>query len=363
MVFRAMAASPKLRSVALAAVLASPALLPLAPGFAAPLNAATLPKAALPGSFGDLVERVSPAVVSVIATRARVVESPASGEPRGDAGPRGEALGSGFIIDPAGYVVTNNHVIAEATSVAIVLEDGRELEAQVIGSDDKVDLALLKVEAEAPLPHLTFGDSDAVRVGDWTIAVGNPFGLGGTVTAGIVSARGRDINSGPYDDYLQLDTAINSGNSGGPTFDVDGNVIGINTAIYSPSGGNVGIGFAIPANLAAPLIEQLKEQGYISRGWLGVQIQNVTPLIAESLDLGAASGALVAQVTPASPAAVAGLEVGDVITALEGEPIGTVRDLTRRVALAKPGEPQALTVWRKGDESTLTVALGEAPKT
>ena len=363
MVFRAIAGSPRLRALALATVLASPALLPLAPSFTGPLDAATLPKAALPGSFGDLVERVSPAVVSVIATRPRVVESPAQGAPRGEPGPRGEALGSGFIVDPSGYIVTNNHVIAEATSVAIVLEDGRELEAQVIGSDDKVDLALLKVEAEAPLPHLTFGDSDAVRVGDWTIAVGNPFGLGGTVTAGIVSARGRDINSGPYDDYLQLDTAINSGNSGGPTFDVEGNVIGINTAIYSPSGGNVGIGFAIPSNLAAPLIDQLKEQGFISRGWLGVQIQNVTPLIAESLALGSATGALVAQVTPASPAASAGLQVGDVILALEGEPIGTVRDLTRRVALAKPGEPQALTVWRKGDESTLTVSLGQAPKT
>ncbi len=372
-------------SLALALLLGGAALLPVVPGIATPLNAAPLPAGELPGSFADLVERVSPAVVSIIATRPAPAAvsfdgmapdnplapffrdfglRPDGQSPKGQPpAPRrdGQAMGSGFIIDPEGYVVTNNHVIAEATSVAVVLEDGRRLDATVVGRDDKVDLALLKVESDTPLPHLAFGDSDRVRVGDWTIAVGNPFGLGGTVTAGIVSARGRDINSGPYDDYLQIDASINRGNSGGPTFDVHGNVIGINTAIFSPTGGNVGIGFAIPSNLAEPLLAQLKEQGHITRGWLGVQIQAVTPLVAESLGLGEARGALVAQVTPESPAAAAGLAVGDVILEIAGEPIDTVRELTRRVALARPGEPQPFTVWRHGEALSLEVAPGEAP--
>jgi serine protease Do len=373
--------------LALAVLLGTTALLPLGAGFAPPLNAAPLPANTqsgneLPGSFADLVERVSPAVVSVIATRPAPAQASVQGMtpdnpfapffrefgrpgvPEGQPPaprPEGQSMGSGFIIDPEGFVVTNNHVIAEATSVAIVLEDGRRLDATVVGRDDKVDLALLKVDSEAPLPHLAFGDSDQVRVGDWTIAVGNPFGLGGTVTAGIVSARGRDINSGPYDDYLQIDASINRGNSGGPTFDVHGNVIGINTAIFSPTGGNVGIGFAIPSNLAEPLIAQLKEDGQITRGWLGVQIQPVTPTIAESLGLEEAAGALVAQVTEGSPAAAAGLQVGDVILDLAGAPIETVRELTRRVAMAQPGEPQALTVWRRGEALALEVAPGLAP--
>jgi serine protease Do len=376
--------------LALAILLAGAVAMPVVPALVAPLNAATPVDAKtagmeLPGSFADLVERVSPAVVSVIATQPApaMVSQPGlapdnplapffrefglptpDGRPEGGhrTPPReGQSMGSGFIIDPAGYVVTNNHVVAEATSVAIVLEDGRRLDATIVGRDDKVDLALLKVESEQPLPHLVFGDSDAVRVGDWTIAAGNPFGLGGTVTAGIVSARGRDINSGPYDDYLQIDAPINRGNSGGPTFDVHGNVIGINTAIFSPTGGNVGIGFAIPSNLAAPLIAELKENGRIDRGWLGVQIQPVTPMIAESLALAEARGALVAQVTSESPAAKAGVAVGDVILELGGEPIDTVRELTRKVALAAPGESQPLTVWRSGAEVTLEVAPGLAP--
>jgi serine protease Do len=380
---------PRAATLTLAVMLGTTALLPMLPGFAPPLNAAPLPANELPGSFADLVERVSPAVVSVIATRPAPAQAsfdgmgpdnplspffrdfglPTPGVPPQDQrpsprqAPDGQAMGSGFIIDPEGYVVTNNHVIAEATEVAIVLEDGRRLDATIIGRDDKVDLALLKVESSEALPYLTFGDSDAVRVGDWTIAVGNPFGLGGTVTAGIVSARGRDINSGPYDDYLQIDAPINRGNSGGPTFDVHGNVIGINTAIFSPTGGNVGIGFAIPANLAEPLITQLKEDGHITRGWLGVQIQPVTPLIADSLELEEARGALVASVTPESPAAAAGLEVGDVILAFGDAPIETVRELTRNVALAEPGQAQALTVWRRGEARTLKVAPGLAPTT
>ncbi len=376
---------PRAATLTLAVMLGTTALLPILPGFAAPLNAQPLPANELPGSFADLVERVSPAVVSVIATRPAPAQAsfdgmgpdsplspffrdfgpPVPGMPPQDEQPMprpdSQAMGSGFIIDAEGYVVTNNHVIAEATAVAIVLEDGRRLDATIVGRDDMIDLALLKVESTEPLPYLTFGDSDAVRVGDWTIAVGNPFGLGGTVTAGIVSARGRDINSGPYDDYLQIDAPINRGNSGGPTFDVHGNVIGINTAIFSPTGGNVGIGFAIPANLAEPLIAQLKEEGRITRGWLGVQIQPVTPLIADSLELEDARGALVASVTPESPAAAAGLEVGDVILAFGDAPIDTVRELTRNVALAEPGQSQGLTVWRRGEARTLEVAPGEAP--
>jgi serine protease Do len=373
----------------IAALVGTAAALPLATGFMTPLNAATESSVQLPGSFADLVESVSPAVVSVVTRQPAPhavsqhglpglppdspfapffrdfgLPMPEGGTPAPQApGREGTGLGSGFIIDPAGYVVTNNHVVGEATSIEIVLQDGTRLDASIVGRDEKVDLALLKVESADELPYLTFGDSDGVRVGDWTIAVGNPFGLGGTVTAGIVSARGRDINSGPYDDYLQLDAPINRGNSGGPTFDVHGEVIGINTAIFSPNGGNVGIGFAIPSNLAAPLIAELREQGYVSRGWLGVQIQSVTPAIAESLELGAPEGALVAQVTPDSPAAAAGLEVGDVILEFAGEPVATVRDLTRQVALAEIGDEQSMRVWRHGDEVMLDVAPGQAPST
>ncbi|HET8726465.1 MAG TPA: trypsin-like peptidase domain-containing protein, partial [Alphaproteobacteria bacterium] len=275
---------------------------------------------ALPGSFAGLVERVSPAVVNISTTRTaesqRMPRAPLPqfppGSPfeeffrhfqqpmQGGGMPPREvtALGSGFIIDAEGYIVTNNHVVEQADDIRVTLHDGSQVEAELVGRDPKTDLALIKIDVEEKLPHLEFGDSDSLRVGDWVVAVGNPFGLGGTVTAGIVSARGRDINAGPYDDFIQTDAAINRGNSGGPTFDAEGRVVGINTAIFSPSGGSVGIGFAIPSNLARPILAELKETGSVSRGWLGVQIQEVTPEIADSLGLDAAGGALVAAVQP-----------------------------------------------------------------
>jgi serine protease Do len=274
---------------------------------------------------------------------------------------RHSAQGSGFIIDASGYVVTNNHVIDGADEIAVTTQDGTRLDAKLVGRDPKTDLALLKVEAGKPLPYLEFGDSDIARVGDWVIAIGNPFGLGGTVTSGIVSARGRDIQAGPYDDFLQLDASINRGNSGGPTFDLQGRVIGINTAIFSPNGGSVGIGFAIPSNLAKGVIAQLRENGSVSRGWLGVQIQQVTPEIADSLGLSGTKGALVADVTANSPASKAKLAAGDVILSLDGRPVDTIKDLTRMVADSKVGAEVKLTVLRKGKEQTVSVKLDQMP--
>jgi serine protease Do len=281
--------------------------------------------------------------------------------PRPDQGAHRLALGSGFIIDPSGYVVTNNHVVANADKVVVVLQDDTRHPAKVIGRDGKTDLALLKIEAKEPLPYVSWGDSDALQVGDWVLAVGNPFGLGGTVSSGIVSARGRDIHSGPYDDFLQLDAAINRGNSGGPTFNLNGQVIGINTAIYSPNGGSVGIGFAIPASLAKPVIEQLKEHGKVERGWLGVQIQEVTPEIASSLSLPKPEGALVADVTKGSPAAKAGLKQGDVIVSFNGHALHKVRDLPLLVAQTPVGQKAKAEVWRDGQRTPLDVAVGAMP--
>ncbi|MCW2245901.1 serine protease Do [Azospirillum fermentarium] len=361
----------------------------------APITAPSM-AASLPGSFAPLVEKVAPAVVTITARHdagkpAQTAEDDGDegdGDnpfqnmfppgspfedffrrfqdqigPRGH-GPRPEAprgggtsLGSGFIIDPAGYVVTNNHVIDGANAVTVTLNDGTDLTAQVVGRDDKTDLALLKVSSSAPLPHLAFGDSDKAKVGDWVLAVGNPFGLGGTVTAGVISARGRNINAGPYDDFIQTDAAINRGNSGGPTFDTSGAVIGINTAIFSPTGGSVGIGFAIPSNLAKSVVAQLKEKGAVERGWLGVRIQAVTPELAEGLNIGKAHGALVAEVTADSPAAKAGVRQGDLITAYDGKPVNDLRDLTRHVADTKPGNSAALTVIRNGKEVTLSARI------
>jgi serine protease Do len=271
------------------------------------------------------------------------------------------ALGSGFIVDPKGYVVTNNHVIGSAGKVEVILQDKTRYRAKVVGRDPKTDLAVLKINADKPLPYVSLGDSSAAQVGDWVMAVGNPFGLGGTVTTGIISARGRDINEGPYDDFLQIDAPINRGNSGGPTFNLDGQVIGINTAIYSPNGGSVGIGFAIPSNEAKTIISQLEAHGKISRGWLGVQIQPVTPAIAASLGLKDAHGALVAVVTANGPAAQAGLKQGDVILAFNGTKVDELRDLPRLVAGAAPDSTASLSVWRDGRTVAVETTVGEMP--
>ncbi len=271
------------------------------------------------------------------------------------------ALGSGFIIDPSGLVVTNNHVVDGAKRVTVVLQDGTKYAAKILGRDAKTDLALLKIDAGHALPYVAWGDSGSEQVGDWVVAIGNPFGLGGTVSAGIVSARGRDIHSGPYDDFLQIDAPINRGNSGGPTFNLEGRVIGINTAIYSPSGGSVGIGFAIPSDLAKPIIAQLREHGKVSRGWLGVQIQEVTPAIAAGLGLPNDHGALVADVTKDSPAAKAGVKQGDVIEAFDGHDVAKMRDLPIMVAETAVGTNAKVEVWRKGQEMTLGLKIAEQP--
>jgi serine protease Do len=336
----------------------------------------------VPESFADLADRLLPAVVNVSTTqivreRQLIPEIPEfpPGSPfeeffrdfferqlRPNVPRRATSLGSGFIIDAEGYIVTNNHVIAEADEIKIILQDDTELEAEIIGRDAKTDLALLKVEPEKPLPYLSFGDSDATRVGDWIMVIGNPFGLGGTVTAGIVSAHHRFINVGPYDDFIQTDASINRGNSGGPMFDMDGKVIGIATAIFSPSGGSVGLGFAMPSNLAQPVIAQLREFGRTRRGWLGVRIQTVTDEIAESLGLERARGALVAKVNEGQPAAVSGIEAGDVILEFAGKPVDDSRALQRIVAETPVGKTVKIKIWREEREITLEVVTGELEK-
>jgi serine protease Do len=331
-----------------------------------------------PESFADLAEELTPAVVSIS------TETFVSGSGDGLPGvPEGSpfdeffqeffdryggevpqesmpiSLGSGFIVDAEGYVVTNNHVIEAADKIVVVLDDGTELEATLVGTDPKTDIALLKVEADHLLPFVGFGDSDVVRVGDWALAIGNPFGFGSSVTAGIISARQRDIRSGPYDDFLQTDAPINRGNSGGPLFNMDGEVIGVNTAIYSPSGGSVGIGFAVPSNLVMRVVDQLKEFGRTRRGWLGVRIQSVTPEIAEAFGLPGDGGALVASVTPDGPAEGAGLEAGDVIVSFNGTEITEMRELPRAVAETEVGRAAEVIVIRNGEEMTFDVVLGE----
>jgi serine protease Do len=330
-----------------------------------------------PESFAGLVEELSPAVVNIstsqnVEQRTRrdfpMPDLP-PGSPfeeffkeffdeRSQRGPRKQtALGSGFVIDPEGIVVTNNHVIDEADEIKVIFDDGTELEAEIIGRDEKTDLALLQVKSNKTLPFVPFGNSDAVRVGDWVMAIGNPLGFGGTVTAGIVSARNRNIDAGPYDDFIQTDASINKGNSGGPLFNMDGQVVGINTAIVSPTGGSIGIGFAVPANIAQSVILQLQEYGETRRGWLGVRIQSMTPEIAESMDLDKAMGALVAGVDEEGPAAEAGIEVGDLIVKFDGKEVPAMRDLPRMVAETEIGRKVDVEVLRKGARKALQVDI------
>jgi serine protease Do len=271
---------------------------------------------------------------------------------------RVNSLGSGFIIDASGIVVTNNHVISEADEITVILNDGSKLKAELIGKDQKTDIALLRVKPDKPLKAVKFGDSDKLRLGEWVIAIGNPFSLGGTVTAGIVSARNRDIQSGPYDNYIQTDASINRGNSGGPLFNLDGEVVGINTAIISPSGGSIGIGFSVPAKTAVPVIEQLRQTGEVRRGWLGVRIQQVTDEIADSLGIKPTRGALVAGIDDKGPAKPAGIEPGDVIVKFDGKDIKEMRDLPRIVADTPVGKDVDVTIVRKGKEESKTVKLG-----
>jgi serine protease Do len=268
--------------------------------------------------------------------------------------------GSGFFISADGYAVTNNHVVDKAENVQVTTDDGKIFEAKVIGTDPRSDLALIKVDGRSDFPFVKLAEGNP-RIGDWVLAVGNPFGLGGTVTAGIVSARGRDIGNGPYDDFIQIDAPVNKGNSGGPTFDVDGNVIGVNTAIFSPSGGSVGIAFAIPADTVKKVVAQLKDKGTVTRGWIGVQIQSVTPEIAESLGLKSVQGALVAEPQSGGPAAKAGVEAGDVITSVNGAPLKDARELARQIGGLPPGTSVKLSLLHKGAEKTVTLTLGQLP--
>ena len=269
-----------------------------------------------------------------------------------------QSLGSGFVIDPSGLIVTNNHVIADADEITANFADGRKLEAEVVGIDDKTDLALLKVEAPVPFEAAKFGRSDKMRVGDWVLAIGNPFGFGGTVTAGIVSALDRDINSGPYDHYIQTDASINRGNSGGPLFNIGGEVIGINTAIMSPTGGSIGIGFAVPAEIAVPVIEQLRRFGKVQRGWIGVRIQDVTEEVASGLGMAEAKGAFIAGLSGDGPAAKAGIKEGDVVIEFNGKPVKGMRELPRLVADTPPGDTVDITVMRDGQRVTLKIEVG-----
>jgi len=341
--------------------------------------------AATPESFAELAQKVTPAVVNIASAQdvevgdgavpglpfelppgspfERFFKQFRDGEnaPSRGARRRVVGVGSGFIVDPAGYIVTNNHVVERAREITVRLDDETSYPAKLIGTDPLTDLALLKIEAGKALSAVEFGDSDRARVGDWVLAVGNPFGLGGSVTAGIISARGRNIESGPYDDFLQIDAPINRGNSGGPLFTLDGKVVGVNTAIFSPNGGSVGIGFAIPANMAKSVVAQLKENGKVERGWLGVNIQTVTPEIASSLGLERPAGAIVSSVMAGSPAERAGLKQGDVIVKFAGEPVRDARELARSVALKPAGSEVTLTVWRQQRETTLSVVTGELP--
>jgi len=352
--------------------------------YGSPAQAASLETMARPVGFSDIVARVRPAVISV---RVKIVGAaePAQddkdnnvapsqqgslnelfrGGPNTSSGmPQGREIvigqGSGFFISADGYAVTNNHVVDEAETVDVRTNDGTVYHAKVIGTDQKTDLALIKVDGGGNFPHVRFANTPP-RAGDWALAVGNPFGLGGTVTAGIVSASGRDIGEGPYDDFIQIDAPINKGNSGGPTFDIDGNVMGVNTAIYSPSGGSVGIGFAVPADTAKAVIEELRDKGYVIRGWIGVQVQPVDSDIADSLGLKKAEGALIDESQPGSPAAKAGVVGGDVVTAIDGAALKDSREFARKISSMAPGRIVKLSVLQNGREKVIPVRLGEMP--
>jgi len=368
---KALLRAPRLARSVLGAAMISTALAfaPLAPAYAR----------AAPDSFADLVQQVSPSVVMI--TTSTMVSEPANpgpnfpegspfsdlfkdfnmpGGPNAPQGPtrqhRADALGSGFVISEDGYIVTNNHVIENADEISIEFFDGSKKDAKLIGTDPKTDIALLKVESDKPLPFVQFGDSDQMRVGDWVMAMGNPLGQGFSVSAGIVSARNREL-SGTYDDYLQTDAAINRGNSGGPLFNMDGQVVGVNTAILSPNGGSIGIGFSMASNVVSKVIDQLKQYGETRRGWLGVKIQEVTPDMAEAMGLAKPEGALVSEV-PDGPAKAAGMLAGDVITSFDGGEVKDTKDLVRRVADAPVGQAVRVTVMRGGKQETLLVTLG-----
>ncbi len=331
-------------------------------------------QATRPASFAPLAKDLTPAVVNISTTKeVEGPESPFSQLPEGHPlrrffdefmGPQQRrsrkmsSLGSGFIIDDSGYIVTNHHVVKQATDVTVILHDDRRLDARIVGTDPKTDLAVLKVDTDRDLTAVSWGDSDAAQVGDWTLAIGNPFGLGGSVTAGIISARGRDINAGPYSRFIQTDTAINRGNSGGPLFNMDGEVIGVNTAILSPSGGSVGVGFALPSQVAQPIVAELRRSGDVVRGWLGVTVQPVTRKLAEGLDLPQDEGAIIGSVAEGGPAARAGLQSGDVIVAMNGEPVRDSSQLAWRVSQTDPGTEVAFTLYRNGERRSVTVALG-----
>lgn len=318
-----------------------------------------------PADFVELSKPLVPAVVNISTERALArVQPPGLGpEARPDAPPmrRGTALGSGFIIDPTGYIVTNNHVVENATTVSVTLHDERRFEAKVVGTDPRTDIALLKIEHTEPLPHVRWGDSEQVQVGQWVLAIGNPFGLGGTVTSGIISATARNIGQGPYDAFLQTDAPINQGNSGGPMFDMNGGVIGVNTAIFSPTGGNIGIGFAVPSSLVRPVVEQLRETGTVRRGWLGVQIQTVNPDIAQALGMDQPQGALVSDVVAGGPAAAGGIRVGDVILRYNDRVLDEAQRLPLLVAETGIGSQAKLTILRDGKQRELTVTIAELP--
>ncbi len=377
---------------ALAALLAATPVLLAGTALTAPTAAIARPA---PDSFADLAASLLPAVVNISSSETVKGDSSDSendaapdnpfppgspfekffhdfmnrqhhqdggGDDDDNAPRRMQSLGSGFIIDPSGIIVTNNHVISGADEITVTLQDNTVLKATLLGHDDRTDLAVLQVHPDKKLPAVAFGDSDKSRVGDWVLAIGNPFGLGGTVTAGIVSARGRDIQQGPYDDFIQTDAPINRGNSGGPLFDMDGEVVGINTAIYSPSGGSIGIGFSIPSNEAKLVVDQLRQYGHTRRGWIGVRVQAVTPDIADSLNLKPADGALVAGVDGKGPAANAKLRNGDVILSFNGQPVHEMRTLPRIVAETPIDARVPVVVWRDGKRQTVTLTVAELPE-